>query len=45
MGYHVLREILSEIKNCIFYAIQDDEATDVACNEQMCFSPLGEQQV
>lgn len=38
MGDHVLREILSEIKSCMFYAIQADEATDVACNEQMCVS-------
>ena len=45
MGDHVLREILSEIKSCIFYAIQADEATDVTCNEQMCFSPLGEQRI
>ena len=38
MGDHVLREILSEIKSCMFYALQADEATDVACNEQMCVS-------
>ena len=36
LGDHVLREILSEIKNCMFFAIQADEATDVAYNEQMC---------
>ena len=41
MGDHVLHEILSENKSCIFYAIQADEATDVACNEQMCFILLG----
>lgn len=45
MGDHVLREILSEIKSSMFYAIQADEATDVACNEQMCFNPSGEQRV
>ena len=38
MGDHVLCEMLSEIKSCIFYVIQADEATDVACNEQMCVS-------
>ena len=38
MGDNVLHEILSEIKSCMFYAIQADEATDIACNEQMCVS-------
>ena len=38
MGDHVLREILSEIKSSMFYALQADEATDVAYNEQMCVS-------
>ena len=38
MGDHVLREILSEIKRCMFYAIQADEATDVVYNKQMCVS-------
>lgn len=38
MGDHVLCEILSEIKSCMFYAIQADEATDFACNAQLCVS-------
>ena len=41
MSDHILREILSEIKRCMFYGIQADEATDVTYNEQMCFIPLG----
>ena len=35
---YVLLQILSEIKSSMFFAIQADEATDVACNEQMCVS-------
>ena len=38
MGDHVLREMLSEIRSSMFFAIQADEATDVASNEQMCVS-------
>ena len=38
MSDHVLREILSEVKNGMFFAVQADEATDIACNEQMCVS-------
>ena len=34
MTDHVLRDI----KSNMFFAIQTDEATDVACNEQMCVS-------
>ena len=34
----VLRELLSEVKRSLFFAIQADEASDVACNEQMCVS-------
>ena len=35
MSDHVLHDILSEV---MFFAIQVDEATDVACNEEMCVS-------
>ena len=38
MGDHVLRVMLSEIRSCMFFAIQVVEATDVASNEQMCVS-------
>ena len=38
MSDSVLREILSEVKNSMFFALQADEATDVAFNEQMCIS-------
>lgn len=37
MGEHIPREVLSEIKSCVFYAIQADDVTDVAYNEQMCY--------
>ena len=36
MSDHVLHDILYEVKHSMFFAIQADEATDVACNEQMC---------
>ena len=38
MSDSVLHEILSEVKNSMFFALQADEATDVAFNEQMCIS-------
>ena len=44
MGDHVLCEMY-EIRSCMVFAIQADEATDVASNEQMCFFPLGQQGV
>ena len=39
MGQNVLREVLAKIKSVIpyLYSIIDDEATDIACNEQLTY--------
>ena len=40
MGQNVLRKVLAKIKSIIhyLYSIIDDEATDIACNEQFHLS-------
>ena len=38
MGQAILRQILSEIKTCLWFGIIADEATDIAHNEQMSIS-------
>jgi hypothetical protein len=38
MGQSVLRQILSEIRTALWYAVLVDEATDITHTEQMSFS-------